>query len=48
MDQDVAVGCCVDENRVGGGWRHCKVRAGKSSDSGSNSNGFELALNCCL
>lgn len=48
MDQDVDVGCCVDENSVGGGLRHCRARAGKSSDKGSKSNGIESASNCFL
>lgn len=48
MDHDVEVGCGVDENKVGGAWRHCRVRAGKSSERGSKSKGSEFMSMCCL
>lgn len=48
MDHEVGVGCCVDENNVGGGSKHCKHSAGKSRESGSKSNGIECTFTCCL
>lgn len=48
MDQEVDVGCCVEENKVGGGLRHWRQSAGKSRDRGSNLNGIESTSTCCL
>lgn len=48
MDQEVDVGCGVEENKVGGDWRHWSVRAGKSRERGSKSNGREFISICCL
>lgn len=48
MDHEVEVGCCVDENSVGGGSKHWRHNAGKSSDRGSKSNGRECTSTCCL
>lgn len=38
-DQDVAVAKVCVENSVGGGGRHCSVRAGKVRANGLKSNG---------
>lgn len=48
MDQEVEVGCCVDEYNVGGGSKHCRQSAGKSNESGLKSKGIELTSICCL
>ena len=48
MDQEVEVGCGVEENRVGGAWRHCRVSAGKSRARGSKSKGREFMSKLCL
>lgn len=48
MDHEVEVGCGVEENRVGGACRHCRVSAGKSRARGSKSKGNEFMSTCCL
>lgn len=48
MDHEVDVGCGVEEKRVGGALRHCKVSAGKSRARGSKSKGSEFMSTCCL
>lgn len=48
IDHEVELGCGIEENRVGGGCRHCKVNAGKSRERGSKSNGCEFKSMCCL
>ena len=40
--------CWVEENKVGGGSRHWRQRAGKSSERGSKSKGVEVISICCL
>lgn len=48
MDQEVEVGCCVDENNVGGGSKHWRQRAGKSKERGLKSKGVDFRSICCL